>query len=165
MALTLVESDRPGIATHDRWHPDRRKAMTQLCRLFPTLHEAPVDPWSADRFIAWALLYGHGSGSAHAARFVLGVWNSTADWPAVALEATAEDRDPTIYRALVEIRAQVAADYREDKGRPPTEDELRERVAAWVSVLGPFRFLDAVATWDDEHRRAVRAWLASPFWP
>ena len=72
----------------DQWSPDREQAMSELVRMFPTLQTARgVQPWKPTEFVKWAALHGHSSGSAHAVRFVLLVWNSSADWREILKEA------------------------------------------------------------------------------
>lgn len=64
--------------------------MTDLALSFPSLEGAPVDPFDADRLDEWAAAGGNGSGSQHAARFVLSVWNYQAEraaGPFVAVHA------------------------------------------------------------------------------
>lgn len=64
-----------------RWPEDTRKAMSVLCKRFPTLADADgVEPWDVHRFVAWLNGPAPGSGAALAGRFVLGVWNPETDW-------------------------------------------------------------------------------------
>jgi hypothetical protein len=49
--------------------------LERLARTFPTLAEAPFDPWDPDKFAGWAA-QNLSSGGLHAARFVLSIWNS-----------------------------------------------------------------------------------------
>ena len=55
------------------------KKIVQLARTFPTLEKAPLEPWDAQAFDAWALQQA-GSGLLHAARFVLAVWACRYPW-------------------------------------------------------------------------------------
>jgi len=69
------------------WGPEGHGRMTKLCRLFPGLrHGVPgVDPWDQMALLRWLCTSGAvTSGSGHAAKFVLHVWNSQIDWAAVA---------------------------------------------------------------------------------
>lgn len=52
-----------------------------LVESFPSLRRAPgARPWDAQRFLEWLCSNGLSHGELLAARFVLGVWNSQADW-------------------------------------------------------------------------------------
>lgn len=53
--------------------------IAKLSETFPTLKGAPLQPWNADAFDAWACEQW-GSGVQHAARFVLAVWAVDATW-------------------------------------------------------------------------------------
>ncbi|MCO5164808.1 MAG: hypothetical protein M9894_27765 [Planctomycetes bacterium] len=56
-------------------------AMSALARSFPALHVASgLAPWRPEELEQWACGPVPGSGALHAARFVLSVWNSHADW-------------------------------------------------------------------------------------
>jgi hypothetical protein len=56
-------------------------SMSVLARTFPTLHAARgLTPWRPEDLEQWACGPVPGSGALHAARFVLTVWNSQAEW-------------------------------------------------------------------------------------
>lgn len=149
-----------------RWPEDRHQAMSELAGMFPTLRGAKgIQPWNPSQFVQWAALHGHCSGSAHAVRFVLSVWNAQADWREILQEAEAGDRDPLPYQTLQQLRKEAAASLRETHNRAPTEAQLKKTVEEWLQLFGPFRLADAVASWDAKHRAAVGAWIADPFWP
>ena len=60
-------------------HVDTFAAMSTLARSFPSLREADgVAPWDLQRFARW-LCAGTAGGARRAGRFVLHVWNATAD--------------------------------------------------------------------------------------
>jgi hypothetical protein len=67
--------------------------MTRLCRSFPTLRGVPgADPWNAMQLLEWLCTSGGvTTGSKHAARFVLQVWNPSTDWGALAMTPPAEE--------------------------------------------------------------------------
>lgn len=60
---------------------DANRRMTQLCGLFPTLRDAPgTSPWNFEQLVRWTLSDpAVTSGSAQAARFVLGIWSGRTD--------------------------------------------------------------------------------------
>lgn len=148
------------------WPANRRQAMSELVSLFPTLRGATgVRPWHATEFVRWAALHGHCSGSAHAVRFVLSVWNPSADWREILKEAKASDEDRVPYQAIQQVRREAAALLAEQLGKPPTATQLNREVDGWLDLFGPFNLADAVAVWDRAHRAAVNAWVADPFWP
>jgi len=148
------------------WSTDRRQAMSQLASLFPTLSMATgVKPWNACQFVKWAAMHGHCSGSAHAVRFVLSVWNADADWRQILKDAKASHEDPLPYQTLQQIRKEAAANLAEMQQRSPTEAQIQKTVDDWLELFGPFDLADAVAVWDREHRAAVSAWITDPFWP
>jgi hypothetical protein len=66
------------------WSDDSRVAMSRLCNRFPTLVGVPgTDPWDAGELLRWLFTSGAPtSGSVHAAKFVLQVWNASQDWEA-----------------------------------------------------------------------------------
>ncbi len=71
----------------ERWGEGDAESMTRLARRFPSLERAPgVDPWDADVFLKWLCSTGLSHGELVAARFVLGVWNSSANWVELARE-------------------------------------------------------------------------------
>ena len=82
----------------------------ELAKAFPTLNNAPLQPWNAETFDSWACEQG-GSGLQHAARFVLAVWAIDATWR-----------------------------------------------------IGRFDAMNALAAWDETHRKAFAAWCSSPWW-
>lgn len=49
--------------------------MTELARSFPTLSDAPLDPFDPDKLDEWACSAGPSHGATIAARFVLAVWS------------------------------------------------------------------------------------------
>lgn len=52
-----------------------------LVESFPSLRRAHgAAPWEAQKFLGWLCSTGLSHGELLAARFVLGVWNSHADW-------------------------------------------------------------------------------------
>ena len=63
-------------------------AMEKLCAMFPTLRDAEgTSPWDADKLLRWLCTSSAvTAGGDCAARFVLQVWNSTAEWKYVAAE-------------------------------------------------------------------------------
>jgi len=148
------------------WSSDRRQAMTELASLFPTLDLASgVNPWNVCQFVKWAALHGHCSGSAHAVRFLLSVWNPNGDWRELLQEAKASDQDPLLYQTLQQVRKEAAAHLRDALQRSPSEAQLKKAVAEWLELFRPFSLSDAVAAWDAQHRAAVSAWIMDPFWP
>jgi hypothetical protein len=77
----LRAAEERASARRPLWTDDSRVAMTRLARRFPTLRNAlGLDPWDATAFLRWACTVDLTSGGLHAVRFVLGVWNSTANW-------------------------------------------------------------------------------------
>lgn len=63
-----------------------RANMAWLCRQFPTLIGMPgTDPFDAIALHAWVRSGAATSGSRHAVRFVLQVWNCTERWKVVML--------------------------------------------------------------------------------
>lgn len=148
------------------WPANRRQAMSMLVSLFPTLCTAEgVNPWSATEFVRWAALHGHCSGSAHAVRFVLSVWNANADWREILKEAKADDADRVLYLTMQQLRRDAAALLAEQGGKQPTATQIEREVNGWLQRFGPFNLADAVSVWDRKHRAAVSAWIADPFWP
>lgn len=150
----------------DQWSPDREQAMSELVRMFPTLQTARgVQPWKPTEFVKWAALHGHSSGSAHAVRFVLLVWNPSADWREILKEAKPSDKDPLPYQTMQQLRKEAAAQLTETLQRAPTAAQLQKEVDRWLELFAPFNLADAVAVWDRHHRAAVTAWVSDPFWP
>lgn len=93
-ALAAIERARALEADRKTtWGDDNRVAMTRLCNLFPTLVGVPgTDPWTPHELLRWLLTSGGPtSGSVHAAKFVLQVWNSAADWQALARAPVEDD--------------------------------------------------------------------------
>lgn len=72
--------------SNTQWGDGGRDGMARLAQMFPTLRQAAgVAPWDPDALMRWASSSGAiTSGSAHAVAFLLNVWNTRADWPAVA---------------------------------------------------------------------------------
>ena len=148
------------------WPANGRQAMSLLVSLFPTLSMATgVRPWNPTEFVRWAALHGHCSGSAHAVRFVLSVWNPSSDWREILKEAKASHEDRVLHQTMQQMRREVAASLADQRGKPPTESQIEQEVDGWLELFGPFRLADAVAVWDSAHRAAVGAWIAKPFWP
>jgi hypothetical protein len=73
---------------HPHDDPRRYSKMDALARGFPSLRLAKgVDPWDPVEFLRWFCESGApGHGAHHAVHFVLGVWNSDANWRTVANE-------------------------------------------------------------------------------
>jgi hypothetical protein len=68
------------------WGEGGEAAMSKLCKLFPSLARVSgSDPFDATKLLRFACS-GHSHGEVLAAKFVLSVWNSTADWNAIAHE-------------------------------------------------------------------------------
>lgn len=62
-------------------------SMRELMTTFPSLRYANVpDPWDALDFLKWTEGGHLTSGSLHAARFLLQVWNASTNWADVAAE-------------------------------------------------------------------------------
>jgi hypothetical protein len=59
---------------------DVREQMSALALSFPSLREAPVEPWDPHKLEKWSVGPAPGSGAFHAARFVLNVWNDSTEW-------------------------------------------------------------------------------------
>lgn len=140
--------------------------MSELAGLFPTLKRASgVKPWNASQFVRWAIFHGHGSGSAHAVRFLLSVWNPDSDWREILKEAKASHENQTLYQTMLQLRKEAAAYLGETLQRTPTDAQIQKDVDERLELFLPFNLSDAVAVWDAEHRAAVSAWIADPFWP
>jgi hypothetical protein len=79
-------------ATKEKWGTGDER-MVRLCHAFPTLRGVPgTDPWNALRFLEWLCTSGGvTTGSKHAGRFVLQVWNPSTDWGALAMQPLAEE--------------------------------------------------------------------------
>ena len=60
--------------------------IIRLARNFPTLEDAPLEPWDPVVFDAWAAGPAGTSGSRHAAAFILAVWHVPANPVAVVRE-------------------------------------------------------------------------------
>jgi hypothetical protein len=66
------------------WGEGGADSMARLCRGFPSLRRVDgADPWDATKILRFACS-GHSHGEVLAAKFVLTVWNSTADWNEIA---------------------------------------------------------------------------------
>lgn len=128
--------------------PDER--MTALALSFPTLRDVPgVDPWDAAAVEAWLREGAGGSGSRHAARFALGVWNMRQ----YVVSADA------VRRALgvpVERDGWEAAPISAGEWAPPARAFALDGYA--------FDAHAALAVWDAEHRAAFLAWASAPWW-
>lgn len=149
-----------------RWSESRYQAMSELAGLFPTLDEASgVRPWNASKFIRWAIFHCHCSGSAHAVRFLLSVWNPDSDWRDIVKEAKASHEDQTLYQTMLQLRNEAAAYLGKMLQRTPTDAQIQKDVDEQLELFRPFNLSDAIAVWDAEHRAAVSAWIADPFWP
>lgn len=86
-----IEADVRGRAREQRrgkaWGNIGAESMTRLAALFPSLRAAPgVSPWNANEFLRWATSGVLSHGEVLAAKFVLGVWNSSTDWEDTARE-------------------------------------------------------------------------------
>ncbi len=57
-----------------------RPRLAALARTFPSLDNAPLEPWDPEKFDRWARVLS--SGGQHAARFILAVWNGNNNNPA-----------------------------------------------------------------------------------
>lgn len=79
--LALRErSEESARRRRELWGEGGADAMTRLCRLFPTLRNAPgVEPWDSIKMLDFACS-GASHGALLAARFVLSVWNHATDW-------------------------------------------------------------------------------------
>lgn len=60
--------------------------IIRLARSFPTLEDAPIEPWEPVAFDAWAAGPAGTSGSRHAAAFILAVWHVPSSPVAVVRE-------------------------------------------------------------------------------
>lgn len=148
------------------WPTDRLQAMAALVSLFPTLRTASgVHPWNATEFVRWAALHVHGSGSAHAVRFVLSVWNPSTDWREILKGAKPCDEDQVLYRTMQRLRQEATVTLSERLGKAPTAPQIEKELDGWLELFQPFHLAHAVAVWDAKHRAAVSAWIADPFWP
>lgn len=148
------------------WSEDRHQAMSELASLFPTLKKASgVKPWKASQFVRWAIFHGHCSGSAHAVRFLLSVWNPDSDWRQLLIEAGPSDDDQLLYQTMLQMRKEAAGYLSETLQHTPTEAQIQKDVEERLELFRPFNLSDAVAVWDAEHRAAVSTWIKDPFWP
>ena len=79
-------------ATKEKWGEGNER-MVRLCRAFPTLRGVPgTDPWNALHLLEWLCTSGGvTTGSSHAARFILQVWNPSTDWGALAMKSLSEE--------------------------------------------------------------------------
>lgn len=123
--------------------------MTALALSFPTLRDAPVDPWDAEAVEAWIRGGTGGSGARHAARFVLGVWSSRR----YAVDA---NDLRTALGVPAERDGFAAAPIAATEWSPPARDFLIDGYA--------FDVLAALAVWDARHRDAFLAWARAPWW-
>lgn len=114
-----------------------RERMTGLARSFPTLARADgLEPFDPDKLDAWAMTGGPCHGGLLAARFVLTVWSG---------------------------QAFTFGQQHYIKRRTP-DDLYRVRVETpWR--CGLFDVVDALSTWDAQHRAAFVAWALKPWWP
>ncbi len=82
-----LRAKREGEERRRRWPADGKEAMSVLAKKFPSLEGAPgVEPWDQDAFLRWLCSKGLSHGELLAARFVLGVWNSSTPWEEIARE-------------------------------------------------------------------------------
>lgn len=188
-----------------------RQRLVALARTFPTLTNAPLEPWDAERLDKWARTGS--SGTVHAVRFVLAVWNSNNNNPAARVrrellasfdevfDRCAREASSRAERGAAERRLAGRADSVIDKvrerfldgertaahglalqaaalcsawdplarwlaqDRPTTEAAILGQLAkAQVWEVGPFDIMDALGTWDNEHRAAFVRWAAAPWW-
>jgi hypothetical protein len=86
----LIPAEWPGYEPEPlaprAWPADGREAMVVLCWLFPSLQGVPgANPWEPAELLNWLANSGAPTAAGrHAARFVLQVWNSSANWVQVA---------------------------------------------------------------------------------
>jgi hypothetical protein len=85
-ALTDAEKREEQRAARDRlrrerWGDDAEQAMTRLAHAFPSLRGAHgLAPWNDGVFLLWARAHATSGAAAHAAAFVLQVWQRDTDW-------------------------------------------------------------------------------------
>jgi hypothetical protein len=178
----LEAQERKRDEMKQRFPGTNRQQMTALCRLFPTLADEAngIDPWNADTFALWAVSTGACSGALHAARFVLQVWNCSADWIAMlkreAERSKPDDKhDRPLWDGVQRLKAQARRDLeaeardeareRQRPARPVTDAQVEERLFGYFECLHPFNVCAAFGTWDDRHREAFRTWTRFPFFP
>ena len=80
-------------ATKEKWGADGNERMARLCRTFPTLRGVPgTEPWNAMHFLDWLCTSpAVTTGSDHAGRFVLQVWNPGTNWAELAMKSPADE--------------------------------------------------------------------------
>lgn len=77
----IRDSMERGQRQRDRWPENLNRAMSELAKLFPTMHGVPgTDPWDVHQLLAWMNTGAPTTGSWHAAMFLLGVWNPHTKW-------------------------------------------------------------------------------------
>lgn len=161
---------------------DNREQMAALARLFPSLRNVVSDGWDTNRFLAWFVTAGGGSGQCHAARFLLNVWNPSTDWRHVLTKDEQRDIEPDdsesqkcLIKALKKMRREIRRDLEEQEAEkakqnkrkryPVDEETVTDELHKCFRIVGPFNVAEAVGNWDDEHREAFMKWVKYPFWP
>lgn len=98
-------------AKRERWGTDNLEQMRRLCAGFPSLRglfDAPLS-FDVDRLLTWLLTSGAvTSGSSHAAKFVLQVWNSRTDWREYAVETGLLTKRSKAYKAFTPFNVAAA---------------------------------------------------------
>lgn len=117
---------------------DHRADMVKLCLTFPTLQRAPgIQPWNPEELDEWACSAAS-HGGVYAARFILAVWSG---------------------------RMGRLGD------KPRKTPEKDNWYGHWRFNLdthwrcGPFDVVDAMSTWDHEHKMAFLLWAQKPWYP
>jgi hypothetical protein len=86
----FIEGAERAASLRARWPANGSEAMTALARLFPSMRDVEAcDPFSPMALVAWLNSGASGSGSRHAAMFLLNVWNMDTDWRAEGLKVRA----------------------------------------------------------------------------
>ncbi|WAS96383.1 hypothetical protein [Nannocystis punicea] len=119
--------------------------IIRFARTFPTLADAPLDPWAPSTFDAWAAdvweaRRHYGDGLRHAAACVLAVSCTPKNVVEDLRSALRERRQFYVIEALQELT-----------------------VARTTWRVGTFDAVTALATWDEAHRAAFLAWAKEPW--